>query len=111
MTDLLSVVFLLGASLTDTPEVWILVLIGFVILFDFWVGLRKPYFLTFGLLQLAVVVSGYIWATGVAAKQDVSGPYAWAFVIGAWLIVTFLFHSIGLFVNIVSWCIKQSKHG
>lgn len=93
MTEILSAVFTIGAGLTDRLDVWVLGLMGLVIVVDFIVGIRRKLFLTFSIFQVVGLVAGYIWTYSMALQQDVSGPYAWAFVVGTWCIVAVLFHA------------------
>jgi len=94
MTDLLSIVFIIGASLLDLAEAWSLAIIAVVVVIDLAVGRRVRAFMWFGVLQIAGLGLGYAWVVRVGLQQDVSGPYAAAFLIGAWCILAVAFHTV-----------------
>ncbi|KIC25298.1 MULTISPECIES: hypothetical protein [unclassified Leisingera] len=92
MVEIQSTIFIIGATLTDTLEAGVLVLIAAVIVFDLIVGLRHKTFLALGIFQAGGIAAGYYWALWIASQQDVAGPYAWATVVGTWFAFTFLAH-------------------
>lgn len=91
-TDELSSVFLVGAFLTDKLEGWEFVLFAAVIAFDVWIARKSKIFLSLAVSQIFILLIGYLWALSVARDQDVSGPYAWALVVGFWCIFAALTH-------------------
>ena len=102
MTEVLRTIFIIGARLTDTLEVWVLGLMGLVIVFDLIVGIRSRPFLAFSIFQIVGLGAGYLWASWMASQQDISGPYAWAIGVGAWCISTVLFHVAHTIVVLIS---------
>lgn len=92
MTEITSLVFMFGALIIDSLEGWTLALFALVIALDSYLGLRAKIVLAFNIIQFFGLISGYIWAVSVGQKQDVAGPYAWAFVVGVWIICVVLFH-------------------
>lgn len=93
MAEVVSFVFTVGAALTDSLEVWVLALMGLIIGVDLLAGRRLKPLLFFGIAEAAGLVGGYFWASHTAHEQDVSGPYAWALVVGVWCILTVLTHT------------------
>lgn len=92
MRDILMLPILLGAPAIDTLEAFVFLLIAAVIFADLYIGLKNPTVCIFAIIQLVGLVSGMAWAVSVGIKQDVAGPYAWALVIGVWILATALFH-------------------
>lgn len=90
MTEIFSFVLIVGAVLVDTLEAWVLALMGVVIAADLLAGIRYKILIFFGVFQVAGLVGGYFWALEQAQQLDVSGPYAWAIVVGFWCVLTCL---------------------
>lgn len=99
VSEALSMIFIVGAGIADILESWTLALFAMVIALDVFVGRRNKYALAFSFFQCLGLVAGYFWVISATQKQDVAGPYAWAFVVGAWFIAALLFH-ICLLVSI-----------
>lgn len=102
MTEILSTVFIIGAALVDSLEAWVLVLMVLVIVIDLIAGIRRKPLMVFSFFQVAGLVAGYLWASQVALKQDVSGPYAWAFVVGFWCVFAVIFHIAMVLIRLMS---------
>jgi len=103
MTEVLSFVFIVGAMLVDVLETWVLALMGLVIVIDLLAGARhKPLFF-FSFFQAAGLVGGYLWASQMAQQQDVSGPYAWTFVVGFWCVFAVFGHAAIALVRLITY--------
>ena len=89
-----SFLFITGAMVLDVMEQWTLVLIALLLCLDVGLGFWRRIFWSIAALQVAFLTVGLIWARSVLLESDVAGPYASATVVGGWILVTLLVHSL-----------------
>lgn len=97
MNDISAVLMLPGVMALDVLGVFIFALIGAVVVIDVWIGRKRRPVFVFAIVQVVALAIGMAWAVWVGINHDIAGPYAWALVIGLWLIATVLFHLWYLF--------------